>query len=92
MNDPHNKQKALGASNSKGLHTDTNVVNCPRLEVKGKKFATLEERDVLVGLALKRHDPKNGNVIYWAEGWGLVRYLPTLDVARQFLEQIGRQL
>lgn len=37
-------------------------------------------------------DPNDGTVTYWAARWGLVRYLPTIDAARRFLEQIGGRL
>ena len=35
---------------------------------------------------------KNGTTIYWAERWGLVRYLPSLHDAALFLAQIGGRL
>jgi hypothetical protein len=46
----------------------------------------------LHGHALYRADPKDGTVTYWAERWGLVRYLPNTDTARKFLKQIGGRL
>ena len=54
-----------------------------------KQFATLRAQFALHGHALHRTSPKDGAVTYYAERWGLVRYLPTLDAARRFLAQIG---
>ena len=34
----------------------------------------------------------HGTTTYWAERWGLVRYLPTLHDAALFLAQIGGRL
>ena len=34
----------------------------------------------------------NGTTTYWAERWGLVRYLPSLHDAALFLAQIGGRL
>ena len=54
-----------------------------------KQFATLRAQFVLHGHALHRTSPTDGAASYYAECWGLVRYLPTLDDARRFLAQIG---
>jgi len=35
---------------------------------------------------------KDGTTTYWAERWGLVRYLPSLHDAALFLAQIGGRL
>lgn len=85
-------KKAAGASNTNGLHTDTNGTDFPTPDAQGKEFATLAAGFALAGHALHRSDPKDGTVTYWAERWGLVRYLPTIDAARRFLEQIGGRL
>lgn len=34
----------------------------------------------------------DGSTTYWAERWGLVRYLPTLHDAALFLAQVGGRL
>ena len=57
-----------------------------------KLFETLRAQFALHGHALHRTDPVDGEVTYWAERWGLIRHLPTIDTARQFLEQIGGRL
>lgn len=57
-----------------------------------KVFSSLRAEYALKGHSLHRTDPNDGAVTYWAERWGLVRYLPTIDTVRQFLEQIGGRL
>lgn len=42
--------------------------------------------------ALHSVKSKDGTTIYWAERWGLVRYLPSLHDAALFLAQIGGRL
>ncbi len=54
-----------------------------------KLFATLRAQFAMRGHSLHRTDPSDGPVTYWAERWGLVRYLPTLADAQHFLVQIG---
>ena len=87
-----NNEKAPGACNTEGLHTHTNGADFPTTAQQGKEFSTLAAGFALAGHALHRSDPKDGSVTYWAERWGLVRYLPTIDAARHFLEQIGGRL
>ena len=82
-------EKAVEAINSNGLHTDTTGADFPTTDAQGKEFATLAAGFALTGHALHRTYPNDGTVTYWAERWGLVRYLPTLDDARRFLAQIG---
>ncbi|MBC7617550.1 MAG: hypothetical protein H7293_00915 [Candidatus Saccharibacteria bacterium] len=55
-------------------------------------FHTLRAAYALHGHALHRTCSADGTVTYRAERWGLVRYLPTIDTARKFLEQIGGRL
>ena len=54
-----------------------------------KQYATLRAQFALHGQCLHRTSPTDGAVSYYAERWGLVRYLPTLNDARRFLAQIG---
>ena len=54
-----------------------------------KQYTTLRAQFALHGHALHRTSPMDGGVTYYAERWGLVRYLPTLDDARRILAQIG---
>ena len=85
-------KKAARASNTNGPHTDTNSANFPMSEAQSKEFATLAAGFAIKGHALHRSDPNDGTVTFWAERWGLVRYLPTIDAARRFLEQIGGRM
>lgn len=85
------KEKAAG-----GYHTTTatatNNSDCPTSERTNKAFLTLRAAFALCGHTLRRTDPEDGPVTFWAERWGLVKYLPTIDAARRFLEQIGGRL
>ena len=71
-------------------HTNSQTV--PNPANSDKVFHSLRAAYASHGHALHRTDPNDGTVRYWAERWGLVRYLPTIDTARQFLEQIGGRL
>ncbi len=54
-----------------------------------KQFATLRAQFAMQGHTLHQTSPTDGAVTYYAERWGLVRYLTSLDDARRFLVQIG---
>ena len=54
-----------------------------------KQFATLRAQFAMKGHTLHRAGPTDGPTSFYAERWGQVRYLPTLDDARRFLAQIG---
>ncbi|WP_143435774.1 hypothetical protein [Hydrogenophaga sp. IBVHS2] len=69
-----------------------NDLDFPTGERADKAFSTLRAAYALRGHALHRTDPADGEVTYWAERWGLVRHLPTLHDAAQFLAQIGGRL
>lgn len=69
-----------------------NDLDFPTAERTDKVFSTLRAAFAMKGHALHRTDPADGPVTYWAERWGLVRYLPSIDTARLFLEQIGGRL
>lgn len=84
------KEKPTGDGNPTAGHTDSLTV--PITVHPDKVFQSLRAAYALHGHALHRTDPADGMVTYWAERWGLVRYLPTIDTARQFLEQIGGRL
>ena len=58
----------------------------------GKAFETLRAAFALKGYTLHLPDPVDGPVTYWAERWGLVRYLHTLHDVALFLAQIGGRL
>ncbi len=69
-----------------------NDLDFPTGERADIAFSTLRAAYAKKGHALHRTDPADGEVTYWAERWGLVRYLPTLHDAAQFLAQIGGRL
>jgi len=69
-----------------------NIVDFPTGERNDKAFSTLRAAYALKGHSLHRTDPAYGPVNYWVERWGLLRYLPSIDTARRFLEQIGGRL
>ena len=54
-----------------------------------KRFSTLQAQFAIRGHALHRTSPVGGPVTYYAERWGLVRYLETLNDVERFLAQIG---
>ena len=85
-------QKAHGCDPIGFQNNTTDDLNFPTIDTQGKAFASLAAGYALADHALHRSDPNDGAVTYWAERWGLVRYLPTIDAARQFLEQIGGRL
>ncbi len=82
------KEKAAG-----GFHTTTataiNNSNFRTAERNDKASCTLQAAFALKGHAPHRTHPTDGPSTYWVERWGLVRYLPRIDKARQFLEQVG---
>ena len=88
--DTPQSKKPTGSANNPAGHTDTVIV--PDTANTDKTFATLRAEFAMRGHSLHRTDPSDGAVTYWAERWGLVRYLPTIDTVRQFLEQIGGRL
>ena len=53
------------------------------------QFATLRAQYSMQGHTLHRPSPSDGAVAYYAQRWGLVRSLPTLDDAEKFLIQVG---
>lgn len=81
------KEMPTGDGNPTAGNTDTGTVsNAP---VNDKTFAGLKGAFALAGHSLHRTAAEGGTEAFWAERWGLVRYLPTIDKVRHFLEQIG---
>jgi len=54
-----------------------------------KQFATLRAEFAMQSHTLHRTSPSDGAVTYYAQRWGLIRHLPSLDDAKHFLAQIG---
>ncbi len=69
-----------------------NDLDFPIVQRPGKAFETLRAAFALRGHTLHRSDPADGQVTYWAERWGVGRYLPTLHDVALFLAQIGGRL
>lgn len=66
------------------------VATAENIGTSEKAFAAMRAAFALRGHRLERAfhgDSKEPT--YYAERWGMVRYLPTLDAVRQFLAQIG---
>jgi len=55
-------------------------------------FTALRSAYAQQGHHLHSVTSKDGATTYWAERWGLVRYLPSLHDAALFLAQIGGRL
>lgn len=87
-------KKPTGSPNYPAGHTDTLLL--PTAEESGnpeKAFATLRAKFALQGHRLERaFHGENKEPTYYAERWGLVRWLPTLHDAAMFLAQIGGRL
>lgn len=86
---PTQKEMPTEEVNSPAGSAIKNDLDSPTAERSDKAFFDLRAAFALQGHALHRANPADGPVAYWAERWGLVRYLPTIDTARRFLEQIG---
>ena len=69
--------------------TPTNDLDFSISERVDHVFSTLREAYAQVGYALYRTDRNDGDVTFWIERRGQVQHLPSLDCAKQCLEQIG---
>lgn len=69
-----------------------NDLDFPTGKRSGKAFETLRAAFAIRGHSLHRTGLAAGQMTFWVERWGQVRYLPTIDAARRFLEQIGGRL
>ena len=81
MNQPPNKN-APELAGSKGAIQKSD----------GADFTALQAAFAQRGHRLNHVTNPDGTATYWAERWGLVRYLPTLHDAALFLAQIGGRL
>lgn len=86
------KEKPTGDGNPTAGSAINNDLDFPTTERSDKAFLTLRAAFALNGHTLHRTNPADGPVTYWAERWGLVHHLPTIDTARRFLEKIGGRL
>lgn len=69
-----------------------NDLDFPTGQRSGKAFESLRAAFAMRGHSLHRTHMADGQMTFWVERWGHVRYLPTIDTARRFLEQIGGRL
>ena len=81
MTQPPNKN-APELAGSKGAIQKTDSVD----------FTALQAAFAQQGHRLSQVTSPNGTSTYWAERWGLVRYLPALHDVGRFLVQIGGRL
>ena len=61
-------------------------------KLDGTDFTALRAAFAQRGHHLNHVTSPDGTTTYWAERWGLVRYLPSLHDAALFLAQIGGRL
>lgn len=80
-------EKAAGASNTNGLHTDTNSVDFPTPDAQGKDFATLAAQFALKGHAVHKD---NGDD-FIVTRWGMSRYCEDFAALQAFAERVGVQ-
>ena len=80
-------KKPTGSLNSTAGDTDTHTV--AKAQATDKASPRLRAAFALKGHRLHRTAEPEGEETFWAERWGLVKYLPTIDAVRRFLEQIG---
>ncbi|MFZ1498657.1 MAG: hypothetical protein WAT33_02360 [Giesbergeria sp.] len=83
-------KKPTGSLNSTAGDTDTPTV--ANAQATDKAFPRLRAAFALKGHRLHRRAEHGSAESFWAERWGLVRYLPSLHDAALFLAQIGGRL
>lgn len=71
---------------------ESSAPNTAQSTATGKDFHALRSAFAQQGHHLHSIAAPNGATTYWAERWGLVRYLPSLHDAALFLAQIGGRL
>lgn len=88
--DTTQKEKPTGDGNHPAGHADTATV--AHEADSSNSFNTLRSAFAQHGHSLHSVTAPGGSTTYWAERWGLVRYLPSLHDAALFLAQIGGRL
>lgn len=86
--EPTPNENFTGDANYPAGQRDTRIAS-DQVDPGNKAFVTLRAQFALRGHALYRTSTVDGAVTYYAERWGQVRHLPTLDDAKRFLVQIG---
>lgn len=69
-----------------------NDLDYPTGQRPSKVFENLRAAYALRGHTLHRSNPADGPEMFWAERWGMVKSLPTVEEAQRFLEKIGGRL
>ena len=87
-----NKTPTTGRTVAGADETQNNDLDFLTAARSDKDFSVLYTAFECHGHTLYRTDTADRPVTYWAERLGLVHYLPTIDTARRFLEQIGGRL
>ncbi len=72
-----------------GASTAEHGASVGRDAESAKQFSTLQARFAMRGHCLRKITAQSGESTYFAEKWGLVRWLDDLDAAEAFLTQIG---
>ena len=84
------KEMPTGDGHPTAGNTDTPTV--ANAQATDKAFPSLRAAFALKGHRLHRRAEHGSADTFWAERWGLVRYLPSLHDAALFLAQIGGRL
>lgn len=71
---------------------ESSAPNTAQSIATSEEFNTLRSAFAQQGHRLHSIAAPGGTTTYWAERWGLVRYLPSLHDAALFLAQIGGRL
>jgi len=71
---------------------ESSAPNTAQSTATSEEFNTLRSAYAQQGHHLHSVAVPDGTTTYWAERWGLVRYLPSLHDAALFLAQIGGRL
>jgi hypothetical protein len=93
MANNHHPTKEMPTGNGHSTAGEANNdLDFPTGERSSAVFQELRAGFKRKGHTLFQIGHRDGAQTYWAERWGLVRYLPTIDDARRFLDQIGGRL
>lgn len=71
---------------------ESSATDTTQFTATGEEFNALRNAFAQHGHRLHSMTAPGGNTTYWAERWGLVRYLPSLHDVAMFLAQIGGRL
>lgn len=83
------KEAPKTPTTASGASKETQFQSVEHGKVQAKRFATLQAQFALLGHALHEVPAKSGESSYFAEKWGLVRWLDDIDAAEAFFLQIG---